>query len=235
MNRLAIAVLLATGASCKKKVDTADFEGRLQKRTEELGLTGAAVKCPKGVEAKVGQSFDCTVTVGGTDYVLVATVTKVDGKELGMDTRWKDGQAVIATKLAPPLGEELTAQFGVKTTIDCGKGVLAFLDKDRNVTCDITAGDVKAKVLVTFDDKLAPTDWRVEPPLVSKARLEKALTDPVRAKTSPTVTVTCGDKALVSRPADGKVECQLADGGKTAKLAVMVDDKLQIQSWEVVQ
>jgi hypothetical protein len=233
MKRLSIVVMLLAAGACKKKVDTADFEGRLKKRTDELGLTGATVSCPKGVEAKVGQSFECSVTVGGRSYVLVATVTKVDGKELGMDTKWKDGEAVITAKLAPALGEELGKQFGVPVTVDCGKDTMVFLDKARNVTCDLTAADAKAKVLVTFDDKLVPTTWKLDPQLLAKSKLEAILLEPVRAKTSPGVAVTCGDKPLLPRPADGTVWCEIAEGEKKAKLKVAVDEELQVKGWEV--
>lgn len=233
MKRLAIAALLLGGSACKKKVDTADFEGRIQKRTQELGLAGATVKCPSGVEATAGKSFECTVNVGGKDYVLVATVTNVDGKQLDMDTKWKDGEAVIASKLGPPLGEELGKQFGTAVTVDCGKDTLRFLDKDRNIACDLAAGDTKAKVIVTFDDKLVPTSWKLDPMLLGKKKLEDILTEPVRAKTSPTATVTCGDKPMLARPADGLVYCDLADGDKKARLKVTVDEELSVKGWEV--
>jgi hypothetical protein len=235
MNRLAIVVMLLGVGACKKKVDTADFEGRLKTRTEALGLVGATVKCPKGVEAKKGQEFECSVTIGERSYVLVATVTKVDGKELGMDTKWKDGDAVITAKLAPALGTELGKQFGTPVTVDCGKDAMIFLDKSRNVTCDLTAADAKAKVLVTFDDKLVPTTWKLDPQLLAKAKLEGILLEPVRAKTSPAVNVTCGDKPLLPRPADGTVWCEISDGTKKAKLKVEVDEDLKVKSWEVAE
>jgi hypothetical protein len=235
MKRLSIVVMLLGIGACKKKVDTGDFEGRLKKRTDELGLTGATVSCPKGVEAKVGQSFECSVSIGGRSYVLVATVTKVDGKELGMDTAWKDGEAIINAKLAPALGTDLGKQFELPVTVDCGKDAMLFLDKARNVTCDLTVADAKAKVIVTFDDKLVPTAWKLDPQLLAKTKLEGILLEPVRAKTSPTVTVTCGDKPLVPRPADGTVWCEIADGAKKAKLKVAVDEELQVKGWEVAE
>jgi hypothetical protein len=233
MKRISIVVALVAGGACKKKVDSEDFEARLKKRTEELGITGAAVKCPSGIEAKVGQSFDCTVTADGKDYMLTAKITKVDGKQLGMDTNWKNGDAVMPAKLGPALETELGKQFGTKVAVDCGKDALAFLDKNRNVTCDLTAGDQKAKVLVTFDEKLVPTKWQLDPMMLSKAKLEELLTAPVQAKTSPTAKVTCGDKPLVPRPADGNVMCDLSDGDKEAHLKVAVDENLEVKGWEV--
>lgn len=234
MTRLSILVVIGLAAGgCKKKVDSKDFESRLKTRTEQLGLTGAVVSCPKGIEAKEGQSFECTVNVGGKDYTLVSTITKVDGKELGMDTKWKDGDAIITSKLAPALGEELSKQFGTQVTTDCGKDAMRFIDKDRNLTCDLTAGDTKAKVVVTFDDKLAPTSWKLDPLLLAKAKLEGLLTEPVRAKTSPGVAISCGDQPLLARPADGVVWCEIAEGEKKAKLKVLVDEDLKVKSWEV--
>lgn len=165
--------------------------------------------------------------------MLVATITKVDGKKLDMETKWKDGEAVMSGKLGPAVGGELSKQFGVPVTVDCGKDALRFLDPQRNVRCDLTAGDTKAAVILTFDEKLTPTNWKLEPQLLAKSKLEQILTEPVRAKTSPGVAVTCGDQPLMVRNPDGIVWCEVAEGDKKAKLEVQVDEDLQVKSWKV--
>ncbi len=233
MNRYPVVLLLlASSGACKKSVDTADFESRIKTRTEELGITGATVSCPKGIEAKTGASFECAITAGGKTYTLATTITGVEGKQLSMDTKWKDGEAVLPAKLAPALGEELSKQFGTPVTTDCGKDVLVFVDKSRNVTCELSAGETKSKVLVTFDDKLNPTTWKLDPQLLAKDKLEGILIAPVREKLSPTLELTCGNAALLPRPADGVVWCEIAEGDKKQKLKVDVDENLKVTHWE---
>lgn len=233
MKTLPIALALLAGVACKKKVDSENFEARIKQKTEELGLSATKIACPKDVEAKVGATFECHVELGSTSYVLVTTITRVDGKKLDMDTHWKDGHAVIAAKLGPAVSGELAKQFGVPVTVDCGKEALRFLDDKRNVRCELTAGDTKAAVVLTFDEKLSPTNWKLEPQLLAKAKLEQILTEPVRAKTSPGVTVTCGDQALMIRNPDGVVWCEISEGDKKAKLEVQVDEDLQVKGWKV--
>lgn len=235
MNKLPLVVIVvASLGACKKSVKNEDVEAFIKKRTEELGLAGAKVGCPKGVEAKVGNKFDCTVELEGKTYLLTATVTSVDGSKLNIDTAWKDGAAVISSKMNTGIGQELSNQFGTPVQVACGEP-LRFLDKDRNVTCDLTAGATKAKVVVTFDESLTPTKWKLDPQLLSKKKLEEILTEPVRAKTSPGVAITCGNEPLISRPADGNVWCQIAEGDKAAKLKVAVDEELAVKNWEVTQ
>jgi hypothetical protein len=233
MNPLPIALVLLAGAACKKKVDSESFAARIKHRTEQLGLSAKQVHCPDNVEAKAGTSFECHIELGETSYVLEATITNVDGKRVDMDTRWKDGDAVIADKLGPAVGEQLATQLETPVTVDCGKDALRFLDAQRNVRCDITAGETKAAVILTFDDKLTPTNWKLDPQLLARSKIEQFLTEPVRAKTSPGVNVTCGDQPLMIRNPDGIVWCEIGEGDKKAKLEVKVDDDLNITSWQV--
>lgn len=229
MKHLPILLLLVSATACKKSVDAKDFESRIVKRTEELGIQGAKVSCPKGVEAKEGNSIDCKVEIDGKSYVLVSTITKVDGKQLGMDTKWKDGEAVISGKLGPVLTKALGEEFGTEVAIDCGEP-LRFLDAERRVTCDLAAGETKAKVAVTFDAKLVPTDWKLEPRLIGKAKLEGLLTKRMQEQV-PNATVTCGAQGLFPRPPDGIVKCEAVAGSDKMGLAVEVDEDLQIKRW----
>lgn len=232
MNRLGILLIAISAAGCKKTVKNEEVEGFIKHRTEELGLPGAKVSCPKGVDAKLGTKFECTVELGGKPYILVATITKVEGLKLDMDTAWKDGEAVISEKLEAALAKDLSEQFGTDVAIECGD-ILRFLDAERAVACDLTAGATKAKVLVTFDDKLVPTTWKLDPQLLSKKKLEAVLIEPVRAKTSPGVAVQCGTEPLMPRPADGVVRCSIAEGDKQAPLEVDVDEELNVKGWRV--
>lgn len=237
MNRLAIIIPLLSAAGCKKKMDSEDFESRLVKRTEELGLSGAKVSCPKNVEAKAGTSFECTVSTGGKDYLIVTTIKGVEGKQVQLDTQWKNGEAVLSNKLEPSLATQLGTQFGVPVTIGCGEP-LRFLDAAGTVTCDLTAGAAKSKVTITFDAGLTPTDWKMDPPLLAKAKLEAILTPSVQGKVGASAVVSCGEEPLLVRPADGIVYCKgtANETGKAseAKLLVEVAEDLSVKRWEAI-
>lgn len=228
-----VVTILAASVGCKKKVDSADFEQRLTKRTEEIGLVGAKVSCPKDVAAKAGASFECNVDIGGKTYPLVATIKSAEGNDLQMDTAWKGGEAVLSAKLEPAVAAQLSEQLGTPVTLSCGEP-LRFLDAKRNVSCDMSAGTTKAKAVMTFDAELSPTAWQLDPPLLAKSKLEATLTPSVREKTAATVNVDCGKDPLLVRPADGNVFCTIAGGDEQAKIRVSVDEGLKVTGWEAV-
>jgi hypothetical protein len=225
-------LVLATTAGCKNTVGHEEIERFVERRTAELGLAGAKVGCPKGVEAKVGKQFDCNVELEGKTYVLTVTVTRVDGRKFDIDTAWKDGESVVSSKLGPALSDDLSRQFATKVEVSCGEP-LRFLDRDRNVTCDLRAGATAARVIITFDERRVPIRWKLDPQLLAKAKLEQILTEPVRAKTAPTAQVTCGSEPLVSRPADGVIWCDLGGGDRPYRLRVSVDADANVTGWEV--
>ena len=236
MNRLAIMMVLAAAAAgCKKSVKVAEVETWMKQRTVELGINATKVSCPKDIAPKEGTSFDCAVEVEGKPYILTGTITKVESSKVNFDTSWKDGKngVVIRSKLAPLLADELGKQLGAKVDVTCAEPLM-FLDDKRAVSCNLTAGATKAKVVVTFDDKLVPTGWKLDPMLLSKAKLEELLTPSVREKTAPDVVVTCGTQALLPRAADGMVVCDVT-GSKTGKIKVDVDADLNVKRWDPVQ
>jgi len=237
--RLTKLVLLLIGAAavavgCKKTVNTKDFEARIKTRVEQLGLTPGKISCPKGVEAKQGSTFTCSVEVGGKLHDLDVTVNSVEGKKLGLETKWHEGDAVQVAKLKAVLVERAQANLGVPVTVDCGSESLAFLGPDRVFTCDATAGGAKTKVTISFDDKTNITGIKTDPQILAKDKLEQILLPAVRAKTAPTVAISCGDQKLLNIPADGIVWCQVTDGDKHAKLKATVDDQANVKAWEIV-
>jgi hypothetical protein len=232
MRHLSIGLALLLGAACTKSVDTKDFEKRIAKRMEELGITDAKVRCPDAVSAKEGNVLACSIAIGGKSYAMESTITKVEGGQLAMDNRWKDGEAVVSARLEPALEKDLGEQFAVAVGITCGDR-LRFLDAERKIRCELSAGTTKAQVAISFDDKLVPTQWALEPTLIGRSKLEGILTPSVRDKTSPGVTVTCGDQPLFPRPADGTVWCDIADAERAAKIKVELAEDLEVKRWEV--
>ena len=56
--------------------------------SRQSGFTPTDVSCPSGVEAKVGQTFDCHFNGPRGRYTSHMKVTKVDGDYVEFDMRW---------------------------------------------------------------------------------------------------------------------------------------------------
>jgi hypothetical protein len=90
--RLGAAVIAASVAlllaACSKTVDPG---GAAQSVTdvvsEQTGFKPTDVKCPDGVDAKVGQEFECKFTGPEGPYTAKMKVTKVDGGRVEFDIR----------------------------------------------------------------------------------------------------------------------------------------------------
>jgi len=241
MNRLAMSLVVGGSlvAGCKKTVKTAEVETWMKSRTTELGINATKVTCPKNIEPKEGKTFDCEIEVEGKTYTIVGTMTKVESSKVNFDTAWKNGAngVIIRAKLQPALAEELTKQFGAKVDLACPEPLL-FLDDKRATTCDFVAGATKAKITTTFDEKLSPTGWTLDPPLLAKKKIEELVTASVKEKVGPSATVECGTEPLIARPADGKLVCigKASENGKTteSKLAIEIAPDLSITRWDAI-
>ena len=229
---LSVPAVLAT--ACDKTVDTKGFENTLRDKVTQMGLTASKVACPGNVKAKKGGVFVCAIEIAGKSYDLEVTITGIDGKRVDMDTKWKAGAMVVTSKLGPALTEELGKQLEAQVAIDCGADALTLLDAKQQARCALTPGAAKRTVVITFDDKLVPTGWVLEPARLGRGKLEAVLAPSVKGKLGPEVAVTCGTDSLLMRPDDGFVMCDIGDGKQAAKIKVEVDKDLNVQRWDVV-
>jgi hypothetical protein len=90
-----IALLALTGCSSKTTVKP---EGAAKSVVDVVsGQTGfhpTDVSCRSGVEAKVGQEFDCHFTgPEGKPYTAHMRITKVDGQEVDFDVKSRPSQS----------------------------------------------------------------------------------------------------------------------------------------------
>ena len=85
---LATAVLLtACHAKATVKPDGA-AQSVVDVVSSQTGFRPTDVHCPSGVEAKVGQEFDCHFTgPEGKQYTAHMRITKVDGERVEFDVR----------------------------------------------------------------------------------------------------------------------------------------------------
>ncbi|HEY0193334.1 MAG TPA: DUF4333 domain-containing protein [Kofleriaceae bacterium] len=232
--------MIAILAGCGQQVDSKKLEADLRDKTKAQGMNPTKVSCPSGVQPKQGAVFTCQIELDGKKtYPLDLTISKInDDHTLAFENKWHDGPAVQLAKLVPALTDDLGKQLGGPVRLDCGKDPLAFLDVQRKLHCDLAAGDpkveVKTKAVIDFDDKLVPSDWHLDPPLLAKAKVEERVTPAVREKAGAGVTVDCGAAAYLPRPPDGNLMCSVKDGDKTGKLKISVDDKLELKGWEIL-
>jgi hypothetical protein len=225
-------VLLALGLiACSNTVNQEDMEKNLHARMVALGAPEATVKCPSSLSAKVGSVGVCKVTLGEATYDLEVTVTSIENGKAMTDTKWKGVVLINARELEKGFTPVLSEELGAPVTIDCGAAFRP-LDAARAVVCDLEAGMHASKVTFTFDDKLEPTLTKYDPPLLAMNKLIAHILPSVRAKTKPTVEMTCAEMVM-PRPADGVVRCTLVDGGaEVARILVTVDAELKLSNWE---
>jgi hypothetical protein len=224
-------------ASCgKKSVKTREFEGTIKERTAALGLNPTKVDCGEPVEAKVGVTFVCKIELDGEKtYDMNVAVTGVDEKaeRVDLDPTWAGGNAVVAKKIEEGVSARLAERFGAGVTLDCGEP-LRFVPDDDRFTCDLVSGTYKGKATLIFADGTTNLDdVPFESNVLGKTILEGILTPSVREKTSPAVVVTCGDQAMIPRPADGVIWCDIADSEQKAKIKVVVDEQNNVARWDV--
>ena len=76
---LAVAAAVVVAGSCTPTLDTEGLEGDLAGQLEdELRTEIAEVRCPEDVEAKAGDTFDCTAEEGSGATFVVRVVQQND-------------------------------------------------------------------------------------------------------------------------------------------------------------
>ena len=86
----AVAALIAVSAAAcgEETIDPGQAERSLTSTVQKrIGFKIAGVRCPSGVEAKVGESFECTYRAPDGPYTATLRVTSVDGEQAGYAIR----------------------------------------------------------------------------------------------------------------------------------------------------
>ena len=87
---LFIGVAVLGLSSCGKVIDAESAQKSVTDFVaQNTEFTPNDVKCPSGMEAKVGVEFDCTFTGPDGDYVAHLKITKVDGSNVEYDVETK--------------------------------------------------------------------------------------------------------------------------------------------------
>ncbi len=73
-----VLVLVLAAAACSKTLDSTELEGTLKDQLEtQLEVTGLTVECPDDIEAKAGDTFECTAS-GSDGSTATVSVTQTD-------------------------------------------------------------------------------------------------------------------------------------------------------------
>lgn len=119
---------------------------------ERTGVAADLVSCPDQIPRKKGETFECTVLVGGTTAMVVGTMTDNAGAfDWEPDRNVVDGDEIAA---------EIAAELGPDVQVTCEPVI--FADPGDPFTCEaVEAGGVTATVGVVIEEDGTVT-WEIE-------------------------------------------------------------------------
>lgn len=137
-------------AACAQTLDTDKLQSSIQSKLGEVDLKADSISCPSSVEAKAGNSFECTATVNGV-AVKVSVTQKDDQGNVSYDI----GKEVFSTeKVTPAIESFFKDQGATAVTVSCPKGVVA-AGGNGDFTCTATADGQTYTVKVPLKDGVA--------------------------------------------------------------------------------
>lgn len=140
------ALVLGGLGACSSTDEQVSDEIAKQAQTQLELETEPKTECPDDAEAGEGESFECTITIEGTDLpvqVDFSDDTNFTFEPQGYVSDLDDAEA----SLAGDIGE----QVGAEVTVDCGDGDLLVIALDGGATCTATDGETTVDVELTLD------------------------------------------------------------------------------------
>lgn len=148
-----LGVGLAMAACGTATLDGETVAGEIDRDFEErTGVAADLVSCPDQISRKKGETFECTVLVGGTTAMVVGTMTDNAGAfDWEPDRNIVDGDEVTA---------KIAAELGPDVQVTCEPVI--FADPGDPFTCEaVEAGGVTATIGVVIEEDGTVT-WEVE-------------------------------------------------------------------------
>ncbi len=159
-SRLALVVPLVAAfalAGCAKSIDTDKAEKFIDKTvTAQVGADVKSVKCPSGLTAKKGETFECTVT-GADGTSGKALITEKDDQGNVRVSAPFVHSANLEDLMAKNIGEQVGAK-DVKVT--CPEIIVG--KKGGTFDCDAVSGKDKAIVKVTQKDDKGNVNYKLQ-------------------------------------------------------------------------
>lgn len=152
---VAAAGLLLVLTGCAKQIDDAKAEAFIAKTvSDEIGVRVESVKCPGGLVAKQGDSFQCTVTGRDGSSAKIKVTERDDQGHVALVApllRVRDVEASIR--------QYIGRQSGGDVRVACPEVVVGA--KGKTFDCKATAGEDRATVKVTQTDAEGRLTYKV--------------------------------------------------------------------------
>lgn len=144
---LVIAPLSACTFTTTKSVSSDDLATEISNSIEQQsGTTPDSVTCDGSLEAEVGATTNCTITVNGTEYVAPVEVASVEGS----DVKFSVPPIVTADSLETDISERLAAQVGtVPDKIECPGPLIGKVGETVQCVLEHQGGKLPVDVVVT--------------------------------------------------------------------------------------
>jgi type IV pilus biogenesis protein CpaD/CtpE len=148
-----IGLAAAALAGCKQKIDPVKAEALCKSVLKEADLTVKSVECPKDIEAKKGNDFECTATTDEGDTLKMSVAQQDDnGTVLA---KVKKGTIDLAT-----VGASIVKKAGGKAEVKC-KHRFVVPKVDKTYKCDLESDGDKKDLSITFTDDEGAYKWKV--------------------------------------------------------------------------
>src|SRR6476661_3436770 len=128
-------VLMAAACSTSSKVDATSAETSVVQAVKAKVPTGSSVTadCPGGVKAKKGETFQCTVKVGGQTTKVNIAITDVKDKHPLFKLEYT--QAIISTVA---YAKALANRAGSGSKAQCGTQPVVLKKPGDTIVCSVT-------------------------------------------------------------------------------------------------
>jgi hypothetical protein len=124
------------------------------------GLAAPPVHCPKGIQVRTGQTFDCTTNLEGQPVTVHVTLNDNRGQ-----FTFKPASAIlIVARAASAIKTNVDQQTGGPTTVDCGTRQILVLAPGATFPCTALAAGVSRTVTVTVSDLQGNVRFQLAPP-----------------------------------------------------------------------
>jgi Domain of unknown function (DUF4333) len=159
MNRflrtLPICFAILSLASCKQKIDPSKVQDLCKSLLkDDTDIEAKTIVCPKDIEVKKGNDFECVATTDDGDEVTL-TVDQTDDKGTVL-AKVKSGTMDMAK-----VGDSIEKKIGEKADVKC-KSRFLVPKVDKTYKCDVDIDGKPHKVDITFTDKKGSVSWKLE-------------------------------------------------------------------------
>lgn len=152
----ALVVLTACGGTAEPtspRVNNEHVETLLVQRQRERNprLRVADAICPADVEARQGETFQCTVDIEGQRAWFSVTISEILGRQARYD--FQPDQAVIDVAAVADFVRSRLEQDWRTAAVDCGQGKVRLMDVGAVLACTASNGATTRHIEALVEDR----------------------------------------------------------------------------------